>query len=948
MRRVCILLAGLFCAVGSASAAVGPDQPVVAHGSGDISVPPGRLVFVTRSDEPVSLSRVGDELTLTPALGLLDRKAAAGSGALTVRSSRGHTVIRLRRAAVVRPVQSPGRYVLEIRPPDTEATPAVEKQPAMAFSSPATGGVLPGLPSPMIAVVDQPGPGIPSSNLVRSPSSATTPGVSAVMPAGTSPVSIEAALIPPASNEAAELLLPFDRTVGAAVFRRAGRLEVVFDSRKPIDLSASFGDPVFQQARLTLLPAGTLLDMPCEASSPISLRKVEAGWLLTRRTGKAEPVVPAAMQDGLDFALSDVGDVLTIADPAGGGDLLVGTVRGDSHAVTAIGRSPGYRLVPSLLGVVVERLADRVELRPHAAGLHLFDPFAPAGGYQVDPASSFSRAVELAQVDRGEQWRRYKSFLATSAALPAAARRGARLDAARAALALGFGIETRRLADIADQDAPGASDRATSAFLIGAGAFLAGDPDAARLLADPAIGNSDEAALWRGLAIARETPSDKPALRSIRDFWRLLGAYPATLRQRLQGDAALALARSGDETARTLVSELPDQGGKIGLARAIVSEGVDGDKPALASLDRLFADRDPDVSLSAALDAIDRRLHDHLIGPGEAAKRTEALIYDGRMAGREADVAIRAARLRAENREFAKAIAILREQDAGDFSPQIKRLAGEILVQAAGAGTGSAIATGGKSGSDAGDVLGAVALLQKNQDLLPQDLDRVALTTRLADRLAALDLPGEATHFLQQAFEQSPPGKDKATLGLALSQSLLEQDDPKAAASILSSVPDDALPAAAQERRTMLHARILQAQGDRGGAVAALTSLQDADALTLKASMLGDNKDWQGEADALSALLSLRMPKGPDGKVLDSDGEDLVLRLASALSRAGHLDALKQLDQTWSASFADQPKRDMLGLLAAPDVTSIADLPRSAGDLSAARSALKGLGGGAS
>ncbi|MCQ8279680.1 hypothetical protein NFI95_14640 [Acetobacteraceae bacterium KSS8] len=796
----------------------------------------------------------------------------------------------------------------------------------------------------MIAVVDQPGPGIPliasASPAVGVPFHATAP---AVPPVGVSPVSIEAFLIPASANGTTELLLPFDPTVGAAAFCRNGQLDVVFDSRKPVDLSAATGDPAFQAARLTLLPTGTLVELPCDPSNPISLSKVQGGWLLSRHTIKAEPVAPEPVPDGMNFALSDVGDVLTITDPAGGGDLLVGTVRGDTHAVTAVDRSPGYRLVPSQLGLVVERLSDQVELRPYSAGFHLFDPFAPAGGYRPDPASSFSRSIELAHVDQAEQFRRYKAFLATSASLPAAARRGARLDAARAALALGFGIEARQLADIADQDTPGAPDRSVSTFLIGAGALLQGDPDAARLLADPVIGNSDEAALWRGLAVARNTPNDKPSLHSISDFWRLLNAYPAPLRQRIRGEAALALAKGGDRAARALVMQMPDQAGRAGLARALVSEGPDGDKQALAMLDRLYADRDPDVSLSAALEAIDLRLRDRQIDTEQAAKRTEALIYDGRMAGRESEVAIRAARLRAQNHEFKRAIAILRGEVQDGASPEIKRVAGTILEQAADAA--SAREADGKNSG--GNVLGTVKLLQENQDLLPPDANRVALAARLAERLAAQDVPGQAIPFLQQAFAQAPSGKDKAALGLALSRSLLEQGDAKAAASTLESVPLDGLSPASMERLTLLHARILQAEGDRSGALAALVDLKDADALALKASMMGDNKDWQGEASALSALLAARMPEGPDGKPLAEENQELVLRLASALSRAGQVDAVRQLDRTWAASFTDRPKRDMLSLLGAADITSIDDLSRSAADLAAARSALKALGGGA-
>ncbi len=924
----------------------------------------GRLVVAGAEAAAVTWSRNGDSFVLKAAVGFDDAGIAGEHvpGVVSVRAEGGMLTVRMQTGAKVHAARLDERVVVDFTPVSTMpiAAKPVAGPPAVAPKLEAPGaptitdaGVLPGLPAPMVAVLDGPRP-TQASARPASPTGSATAAAPAMAQASPVPavgvrdgaaLSIAASMVQPSGDQPGGLLLPFDQSVGVAAFEQGGHFKVVFDSLKPIDLGGVSADQRFGRARFVLLVSGALLDIPCDGRCAMHVCRVADGWLVT-----PEPLVPAAADpeattDGLVFPFTRPGRVVVVRDDTSGVDTLVGTVRDPDHGVVNALRTPGLRVVPTALGIAVERFADTVDLRVVAKGFLLTDPSGPLGRVDLGTPAAFSRAVELWAVPPEEQWRRYKAALAEAASYAPGSRRPARLAAARSALALGLGREARRLSTIADADAPKSVDQAQSAFLAAAGSYLARDQDAPALLDDPKLGGSDEVALWRGLASARQQPDDHAAARAIAGRLALLQAYPVGLRRALAGDAALALARGGDQAARALVASLPDDSGGVRFARALVAGAGHRDVAALGALDRLAGEDDPAIAFAAATEAVETRLQAGLISPAQAAKLLQQHIYDGRMAGQELPVRLRVAALKAQASDWSGSLADLRQtsQQFPEALPAIRQAAGAAITALSSPGASAGKAGGAEA---APETLRAVALLEDYRDLLPPDLDRAALSVGLADRLVSLDLPDRAAALLREAVAPARPGAEQARDGLALARLLMDGGDTKAARAALDDVDRSGLPPSFAPERALLDAKLLAAGGDRDGALAALATLQDPVALDLKATILADAKNWQAEVPVLSALLAARVPGGPHARpTLAPEVQDLVLRIASAMERAGQTDALHQFGQDWGPSVTDPSRRAMLDVLAAPSVTSVADLTRSGADLATTRSALTLLDG---
>ncbi len=886
-------------------------------------------------------------------------------GIVSLQPSADGLNVRLKPGSIVHTIRLAGHLVLDVFAPPPGQRPS--QPPTVAATvrggpSAPEGTVLPGLPSPMVAVVDQPAgrpPGGGSDGAAPLPSA--TQAVPASQPHQTSqqspgpaddgPVSVSAAIVPASNGTGGGLLLPLGRRVGVAAFRRGNQVLVVFDSSKPVDLAPVAADPVFGRATFSLLDNGAMLTVPVAAAQQVALARTPSGWLIMlAATRQADEIVPAAAANGVELPVLQAGRVVVVSDPDRGSDLLVGTTRQDGQAVTMARRGGGYVLGPTLLGVTVERLSDQLDLRPDAAGFLLADPLGMGllGRGSDALAVGFSRSLDLADAAVPELQRRYDVALADAAAAPVAARRTPRLRAAEAALGLGLGSEAEVLARVASQDSPGHADEARALFIKGAASVLTADPAARELLADARIENSDEVELWRGLDLARREPGSSEAARIIAARLRLLCAYPQPLRRQILGDAALALVSGGVPAARALVAGLEGDA-KVGLAQAIRAEdqlaNADPHKPAavqslqmravLDRFDRLAADRDPAVAVRAVQEAVKVRLDRHLLTPGQAADRLEVETLDARMAGQEQALRVQVAGLRARQGDWPAALSELRDliQAFPDDAGRLRSVAGTMLEQMAAPTAGTAPAA-------PVDTMAQLTLLEANQDLVPGGAAGARIAIDLAARLARLDLPDRAAGFLGKAISQAGSADDRARLGAELAQLQLDQNNVSAAGAALDATEAAGLPPDLGTSRAVLRAKVLAAAGDADGALRILAPLHGQGADDLRVQELAAKHDWAGEADALSRMVASTLSaSGP----LDAAGEDLVLRLAGAVAHAGQPGALRRLDALWAPRFPDPARRDMLRLLTASQVTAVGDLARSADDLAATRQALSVL-----
>ncbi len=812
---------------------------------------------------------------------------------------------------------------------------------------PVVTGILPGLPSPMMAVVDRTGgiawseksmggrfvdPGgntgrAASGSSIELPSDGATP---------VSPISVAASISPDGQQDPDSLLLPFDQHVGAAAFRRANLLMVVFDSSKPMDLAPAAGNAIFGAAAYSLLSSGALMTVPLRTDEDFELVRKPSGWLI--RIGKPRlavtPITANGGSSGIMLSAEEPGRVVIIRDPVLETDLLVGTVRKDHQNVTVSRSAYRYVLIPTILGVVVERLTDRLEMHVLSNGFMIGEPHndgAFPSGLRLLPQTFLSKTLDLPALDDAELERRYKAALTSASSVPAANRRGFRLNAAEAALALGQAREAGQLAVIADEDAPAASNIGKSIFLQATAAVVSSLPSATTLLDDPRVPNSDEVMMWRALSLAQREPGNADAARVISRCLPLLMGYPVPLREQLLGDAAISLSSQGDARDDAQVRDLPG-GGKVKLAQATVLTRGSQSAQALATFDELAADADPAVRLAAASRAVELRLRLGKLNPAQAADRLDPEILDARMADDELSLRFRVAALRAQAADWPATLDTLRQISTSfpEASARVQRMSADVFEQMMRTET-SAV-----SPLD----VGKLGLIEGNLDLLPVGADRTRISIKLAQRLTELDLPDRASALIKDALAPSTSDGERARLGLELAQLRLEQTDAVGALAALDGTAAANLPADVSESRTIVRARANAASGQTDVALATLAPLQGPEVDDLRASQLAIKQDWHGEADALASLVAHEVPA--TGR-LSASMEDLVLRLIAATARARDQEALRLLAAKWCDRFGTRTKLDLLRLLTSDHVKTEADLARSAAELPISQSALLGL-----
>ena len=813
----------------------------------------------------------------------------------------------------------------------------------------ALPSILPGLPSSMVAVVDGSDRAVLPARFASGESSHRSQPIDQALLASatrlpedgviaSSPVSIAASVASAGQQNPGALLLPFDRHVGAAAFRRAKLMLVVFDSNKPVDLAPVAADPIFGAATYSLLSSGAIMALPLPTNVDVEVVRKPDGWLIqvVKSFAAAVPIPVSAGAGGVMLSARDPGQVVTVRDPILKTDLLVGTVRQDGQNMPAVMHDSRYVLNQTVLGVVVERLADRLEMRALSDAFVIGEPAGrnPHDSRPLLPPVFFSRTLDLPAVDDAELERRYKAALAKSASVPLANRRHPRLDAAEAALALGQAREAEQLATIADQDAPGESQAGRSIFLRAVAALVDRTPEASTLLNDPRIANSDEVAMWRALDLAQREPGNADAARVISRCLPLIDSYPIRLRNRLVGIAAMSLVSGGGPEVGARVRALRG-GGKVRLAQAMLLAQEGGFDRALAAFDGLAADADPVVRATAAAKAVEIRLQLRQIKPAQAADRLDAQVLDARMAGDELSLRLRVAALRAQAADWPSALATLREIGTSfpNASPQVQHAMADVLGRMVGAGS---------SASPTPDIA-QLGLIENNLDLLPIGAERTEISIKLAEQLAELDLPERASALIKDAVAHTTSAGERARLGLELGRLRLDQADPSGALTDLDATATAGLAADLSDARAVVRARAEAAAGQVDDALATLGPLQGPEVDDLRASELAIKQNWGGETNALASLVAHEAPATGQ---LSVPLEDLVLRLVAATAHGGDQNALRQLSIKWGDRFPTRTKLDLLRLLTSDSVKTEADLARSGAEIPVSQSALSGLSTG--
>ncbi|MGA3403953.1 MAG: hypothetical protein ABSC95_32495, partial [Acetobacteraceae bacterium] len=807
---------------------------------------------------------------------------------------------------------------------------AAEAKPtAAAAAKPAAAA------TPATAARSVPAPTSPVSAAVTPPPAAVTPPPAAVAtpPQSAEPLALAAApaTLPPDTKGAA-FSLPFPADVGAAVFRRRGETMVVFDDRRPIDLTALQSDPVFAGARAELLPAGTLIRITPPVGTAVTLAKTPQGWTVTVLAAPPQPLPFASQADDALFSVAaqEPGGVLAIADPVTGDTLLVGTQRQPGQAMITRRRTPQFVLLPTTQGVVVAPLADTVALRAVPTGFALTtapDPLAVSRGdlESSDNVAALTRRFDFPDLPADQLLRQLSAEIAGAGAEPVLARGPKRRAAAVSMIALGMGAEAEALLQLTAADDPRQAASADVIGLTAVAAMLAGRPAEAGGIDDPRLNGTDEIVLWRVLRTAMlDNTSPLPGIALVSTAPLLL-SYPPPIRDRLLPLAVETMVRGGANAAATaLLARAKDLPG-LDLARAMLAQATGDTDAALRQYDALAASHDQFVRARAAVRAAELRLATGKFDTRQAAEAFDRLLYAWRGDQRELALREKLAGLRQQLGEWRQALALLRDSEVS-FPDQAKEIHARLQA--------SFDALLHDDGADKLPPLEFVALVDENADLVPNTREGEAMQAVLADKLVALDLPKRAGPVLDKLMRAVPAGSGRAAFGARLAALRLGESDAGGALAALAASDAADLPAPLAQQRVLLRADAQARWGDVAGAIGTLAGLDSAAAAAARAGILEDAKDWVGADRALTDYVAKAVP---DAGELDDAARRLLLRLATAAARAGDETTLATLRDRQEARMGTGPVADMFRLLTADPVNGTADLARAGREVGYAR-----------
>jgi hypothetical protein len=812
--------------------------------------------------------------------------------------------------------------------PDAQMRPA-QMQPALAQPAPKPPAPKP--PAPI-----QPPPTQPIPTATEAPDAAQSPPAT---PQG--PVTLAAAKTMEPAPAGASLTIPFSATTGAAAFRRGDTAVVVFDERRPVDLSGLQGDPVFSSATVQLLPNATVLRFRLPAGQDLSLAHDAQIWRVSVGL-KAPALRPVALQvaDGqVALPVDAPGGVVTVTDPDAGELLLVGTQQATGQGMPAGHRTPEFDLLPTWQGVVVVPLADNLSLRATPRGLVLTGgprglSLSPTSTYlqaEAD-AAGLTRRFDLRRMPPDALLRRLRDQVDAAAAAPPLGRGPPREAAATTMIALGWGAEAGAMLRLAAADDPALGAMPEATGLTAVAALLAGRPSEADGITDPRLTGSDEVSLWRAVRDAMRTPGSASSAAGFATAVPLIEVYPDMLRARLLRLAAETMVEGGqtDAAARLLAAHPDDP--RLALARGMLG-AINGDTDgALAILDALTTGPDQRLHALAGARAVELRLSAGRIDAGQAADALERLIYAWRGGRRELALRERVAELRQQGGAWRLALAALRQAEA--LFPDDKD-----AIRARMKDCFAALLRGDQV--DHLPPLELVALIDENTDLLPDGDAGQALQERLADRLLALDLPQRAGPILEKLMHAAPTPTASAGFGARLAASRLRDGDPRGALAALAVAGAVDLPAPMAESRALIagaaHARL----GETQAAVASLASVGTAATDAARAGILEQARDWNGAEHAWGDYVAR---VAPGSGALDDAQQRILVRYATAAAQAGDDTMLATLRTSYGPRMPVGTFGEMFRLLTAEPVHGLADLPRAGRETSMARDLSKGLG----
>jgi len=224
----------------------------------------------------------------------------------------------------------------------------------------------------------------------------------------------------------------------------------------------------------------------------------------------------------------------------------------------------------------------------------------------------------------------------------------------------------------------------------------------------------------------------------------------------------------------------------------------------------------------------------------------------------------------------------------------------------------------------------AMALYYEFRELTPDGERGDRMIRRLADRLAAVELLGEASKLLEHQVMHRLNGEEKARVGTRLAVLNLLDGRPKDAIEALRATRTLSMDDALRRERLLLESRAQTEIGSYDKALALLAGVTGSDVDNVRTEILWRGRKWGRAAISLAPkLVALREGSQP----LDKDSRRDILRFAIASSLAGDRTALVELRRSFAERMKGQPEWPAFQVVTAEDRRDSAEFRNLAAEI---------------
>jgi tetratricopeptide (TPR) repeat protein len=809
------------------------------------------------------------------------------------------------------------------------------------------------------AVEEGPATSSGDDTAAESATSSSAEPVVAVADVDTSEMEDADITISESSGDAGGMDLRFDWTepVAAAVFRRAGKLWIVFDAKRRVDPAIILGvkqDPNEKPAEDAPPPppnlsqyvfgvnqlaatSGTVLRMTTSKDVNPTLKRDGFNWIFTFRKQGLEPKTPLEINAQPDSPVGARIFVPTpepslpigVTDPDIGDNLVIVPITPLSHGIAKGYTYPEVTLPQTGQGILIVANTDNMRVRPLRQGVELTSAIPlsissvtaeEAAGSKLSAIGPVSRLLDLErwelqnEFEFGSGKQQLQSELARAKGLEA--QQSARWNLANFYFANSYGAETLGVLRQMVVEDPEYENKAELKLLRGASQYLLGRyGEAAEDLGDPGLDVVDEGAFWRAVVIARSGQMIAAA-HELRRTGSITQPYPKPLRFPLALLIAEAAVEIGDiENAVKFLEALnsgatsPKELAAIAYIEGKMAE-ISGDEDgAVGKFEEAIEGNDRAVLVKAAYARLNLLLQMDRMDADEAIEILEGLRFLWRGDNFEFNLLRRLGTLYIEENGYRRGLQALRQaatyyrehEEAAQITQQMSDTFNFLYLE---------------DGADRMAPVKAIALYDEFRELTPAGRKGDEMIRKLADRLVKVDLFEQAAELLDGQVRFRLQGLEKAQVGtnLALVHALAK--DHERVLEVLDATNVADLPEDVANRRRHLRALSLIGLNQNEQAVELLKRDKTLDADLIRAEMYWLSGDWVNASQFLRRVV--RAVGARPGREIDNEQAIRILNLAASYTLSGNERALVRLRSDYGAAMERSQFNEAFQLIAAP------------------------------